>query len=230
MKTIGIIGGSTEVATAEYYKLINLGINKRLGGFNTGEIIINSMNFDKSAHYVQGELWEEGGKYLQGKALSLERAGADFFLCVSNTWHIAAPVFTKDVHIPFLHILDSTVAAVKGQDLRTVLLLGTKATMESEALLAQYSQRGIEIVVPNGNDQAQIDDIIFMELSKGSFTAQARQKYLDIVDKHVAKGVEGIILGCTEIPLLINQRDRPSIPMFDTLKLHVEAAVNMALE
>ena len=188
------------------------------------------MNFAKSAHYVQGGLWEEGGKYLQDKALSLERAGVDFFLCVSNTWHIAAPFFTKDVHVPFLHIMDSTVAAIKESGLGTVLLLGTKATMSSEALLAQYSERGVDVVVPSSSEQANIDDVIFLELSKGIFTPEAKKKYLDIVDQYVTKGVQGVIMGCTEIPLLISQGDRPSVPIFDTLKLHVDAAVDMALK
>lgn len=231
MKVIGIIGGSTEVSTAEYYKLINLGINKKLGGYHTGEIIINSMDFANSVYFVKNGLWEEGGRYLHSKALSLERAGADFFLCASNTWHIAAPIFTKEIRIPLLHILDPTVAAIKSKGLKKVVLLGTKATMSSPALFQQYASRGVETLVPDAEDQTYIDENILNELSKGVFGAEAQCRYLDIVDQMVLeRGAQGVILGCTEIPFLINQNDRPNIPMFDTLRLHVEAAVALALD
>lgn len=232
MKTVGIIGGSTDLATAEYYKLINAGVRARLGGLNTARIIINSMNFADSAHYVQNDLWEEGGQMVGEMAQSLERAGADFILCVSNTWHRTADIFMKGLSIPLLHIVDPTAQAIKAANLTKVLLLGTKATMSSSYLRDQYREKfGIDAIVPSPAQQDVVDSIIFDELAKSIFTESSRQKYLDIIDDlQRTQGVQGVILGCTEIPLLINQSDRPALPMFDTLKLHAEEAARMAVE
>ena len=231
MKTIGIIGGSTDVATVEYYRLINSGIRNRLGGFHTGEIIINSMDFAQSDHFVHNGLWDEGGAYLNQKALGLERAGADFILCVSNTWHCAATSVMTGVTIPLLHIVDPTAEAIRAAGLTKVALLGTKATMSGTFLIKEYTERfGIEILVPDGEEQDVIDRIIFKELSQSNFIEKSRNFYLAVIDSLSEKGVQGVILGCTEIPLLVHQEDRPNIPMFDTLKLHADAAVDLALE
>jgi aspartate racemase len=230
MKTIGIIGGSTDVSTVEYYKLINAGIRQRLGGFHTGEIIINSMDFAQSARLVNGGLWEEGGKYLNGKALSLERAGADFILCACNVWHKVADSFMKDVKIPLLHIMDSTGGAIQAAHLTQVGLLGSKATMSSDDILSEYKKRfNIDIIVPFDEEQDQVNHIILTELSQAQFTEKSKAIYLEIMKSLRRRGAQGIILGCTEIPLLVNQADLPELPMFDTLKLHAEAAVSMAL-
>ncbi|KAL7954170.1 Asp/Glu/hydantoin racemase [Trichoderma compactum] len=230
MKIVGIIGGSTDLATVEYYKLINAHIRAKLGGFYTGEIIINSMNFERSAYFVNNNLWEEGGEYLHGKALSLERAGADFIICVSNTWHRVSEAFMKDIKIPLYHIADPTARAILDLKLHTVALLGTKATMSSDYLPNEFSSRfGINIIVPTGEEQIYIDDVIFNELAKSQFTEESRQGYLKIVDKLVSRGAQGVILGCTEIPLLIEQKDRPDIPMFNTLELHARGAAEKAL-
>ncbi|KAM0512521.1 hypothetical protein ACHAPE_008844 [Trichoderma viride] len=230
MKTVGIIGGSTDLATAEYYKLINAHIRSKLGGFNTGEIIINSMNFERSAHFVTNDLWEEGGEYLHGKALSLERAGADFIICVSNTWHKVSEAFMKDIKIPLYHIVDPTAQSILDQNLQTVALLGTKATMSSTYLPNEFSTRfGINVIVPTGEEQKYVDDVIFNELAKSQFTEASRQGYLKVVDSLVSRGAQGVILGCTEIPLLIEQQDRPSVPMFNTLELHARGAAEKAL-
>ncbi|TFB00389.1 Uncharacterized protein CCMA1212_007589 [Trichoderma ghanense] len=230
MKTVGIIGGSTDLATVEYYKLINAHIRAKLGGFHTGEIIINSMNFERSAHFVTNGLWDEGGEYLHGKALSLERAGADFIICVSNTWHRVAKAFMKDVNIPLYHIVDPTAEAILDLELQTVALLGTKATMSSDYLPNEFGSRfGINIVVPTEEEQKYVDDVIFNELAKSQFTDESRQGYLDIVDKLVSRGAQGVILGCTEIPLLIGQKDRPNVPMFNTLELHARSAAEKAM-
>lgn len=230
MKTVGIIGGSTDLATAEYYKLINAGVREQLGGLHTGEIIINSMDLARSAHYVHNELWDEGGAYLHTKAQSLERAGADFLLVVSNTWHRAAPIFMRDVKIPLLHIADPTAEAIHAQGLKKVILLGTRATMGTPYLIEQFRDRGVEVVVPTGEEQQYIDDVIFKEISFWKFTEEAKEGYLKIIDRLVAEeGAQGVILGCTEIPLLIKQEHRPEVPMFDTLTLHARAAALRAV-
>ncbi|TQV99377.1 hypothetical protein V2A60_004855 [Cordyceps javanica] len=231
MKTVGIIGGSTDLATAEYYKLINATVREQLGGLHTGEIIINSMDLAKSAHYVHNALWEEGGAYLAGKARSLERAGADFILVVSNTWHRAAPIFMEGVAIPLLHIADPTAAAIKAQALGRVVLLGTRATMGTPYLIEEFRARGVEVVVPTEEEQIFIDDVIFQEISFWQFKEESKQRYLEIIDRLVKdEGAQGVILGCTEIPLLVKQEDRPAVPMFDTLTLHAKAAALRAVE
>ncbi|KAJ6785992.1 hypothetical protein PWT90_08898 [Aphanocladium album] len=230
MKTVGIIGGSTDLATAEYYKLINATVREQLGGFHTGEIIINSMDLAKSVHYVHNELWDEGGAYLAGKAQSLERAGADFIIVVSNTWHRAADMFMKGIKIPLLHIADPTAAAIKAQGLTRVILLGTKATMGTPYLIDEFKARGVEVVVPTAEEQQFIDDVIFQELSFWQFKEESKNKYLEIIDRLVREeGAQGAILGCTEIPLLVKQEERPTIPFFDTLTLHAKAAALQAV-
>lgn len=231
MKTIGIIGGSTDVATAEYYKLINSGIRARLGDMHTGEIIINSMDLHHSVRFLQHRLFDEAAAYLHHKAAGLERAGADFILCVSNTWHLSAPRFMQGVSIPFLHIVDPTARAIRADGWSKVGLLGTKTTMAGTFLSDRYKEDfGIDIVVPTEEDQDFIDRIIFEELSFANFTDDSRDRYLAIIDSLSARGCQGVILGCTEIPLLVKQADRPHIPMYDTMTLHVEAAVALALE
>jgi len=230
MKTVGIIGGSTDIATVEYYNLINKHVREELGGLHTGEIIINSMDLARSAHFVKNELWDEGTEYLHSKAHSLVRAGADFIICVSNTWHRVSDEFMAGIEVPLLHIAEPTARAIKEQGLERVALLGTKATMSSPYLPDLFfHQYGLTIVVPKEQDQSLIDDVIFQELSFAQFTDSSRQAYLKIVDELVYSGAQGIILGCTEIGLLISQTDRPAIPMFDTLRLHAKAAAMKAV-
>jgi aspartate racemase len=229
MKTVGIIGGSTDVATVEYYKAINAQVREMLGGLHTGEIIINSMDVAKSAHYVHNNLWEEGGEYLRGKAQSLERAGADFIIVVSNTWHRASHIFMRDVSIPLLHIADPTAQAIKDKGLDMVALLGTKSTMGTPYLPEEFKARGVDVIVPAEEEQMFIDRVIFEELSYWNFTIESRTEYLRIIDRLVERGAQGVILGCTEIPFLVKQEDRPDIPMFDTLTLHAKAAAVKAV-
>lgn len=231
MKTIGIIGGSTDLATTDYYKAINTRIRKELGGFHTGKIIINSMDLADSVYFVKNGLWEQGGEFLNEMAKSLERAGAHVILCVSNTWHRSADIFMKDVSIPLLHIVDPTAQAIKVIGLTKVALLGTKATMSSMFLRDRFRERfGIDTIVPTTDEQQTIDDIIFNELSHSIFTERSKQLHLEIVDRLHIDGAQGVILGCTELPLLINQSDRANFPMFDTTQLHAEAAAMMALQ
>ena len=231
MKTIGIIGGSTDVATEVYYHVINETVGKILGGYHTGKIIINSMDLATSVYFVKGERWEEGGDHLRGMAQSLERAGADFILCVSNTWHRCAEAFMLGITIPLLHICDPTAMAIKAKGLKRLALLGTKATMSGPYLRDVFvHSHGFEILVPTEKQQDFIDEVIFKELSKPIFLEKSRLGYLEVVDDLKARGAEGIILGCTEIPLLIKQTHRPDLPFFDTLVLHAEAAARLATE
>ena len=231
MRTIGIIGGCSAVATVEYYKLINAGIQKRLGGVASGEIIISSMNFGEVFRLVSNDQWEEGAAYVNGKAKSLERAGADFIICVSNTWHKVADEFMKDVRLPLLHIVDPTGEKINKAGIKKVGLLGTKATMSGTFLMNRCTEKyGVEVIVPTSEEQGYIDTVIFTELSQFSFKPESKAGYLKIVDSLAEQGAQGMILGCTEIGLLISQADRPNLPIFDSMVLHAEAAVERMLE
>ncbi len=231
MKRIGILGGSSDQATADYYRRLNRAANERLGGWNTAELVISSMNFAFSAACVRNERWDDVAAYLFERAAALERAGADLLICASNTLHRVADSFTKAVSIPFLHIVDPTAEAIRDARLQRVGLLGTKAAMSTDFLKNRYTGRfGIEILTPEPEAQDVVDRIIFDELCGGKFTGPSKAAYLEIIDRLQARGAQGVILGCTEIPLLIGQADRPSLPMFDTTGLHVEAAIKIALD
>jgi aspartate racemase len=231
VRTIGILGGMSNQATAEYYRMINDAVNARLGGWNTAEVIISSVNFANIERFARNDLWDEAGRYLAAKAIGLERAGAEMLLCASNTMHRVADAFMQDLTIPFLHIADPTGEAINRAGLQRVALIGTKSTMVSDTLKRRFAQEfGVEIMVPNEADQAMIDRVIFDELVKRRLHPDSKAAYLDAVDRLNADGAEGVILGCTEIFLLIAQADRPDLPFFDTTVLHVERAVAWSLE
>lgn len=230
MKRIGILGGSSDQSTAEYYRLLNRTVNERLGGFNTAEVLVNSMNFAVAERCVRQGLWDEVGAYLADRAIALERAGAEMLICVSNTLHRVAPVFTAGLSIPFLHIGDATGEALRAARIGRVALLGTKPVMAGDHMRRYYAERfGVETVAPSEEEQDEVDRIIFDELCRGVFDAGSKARYLAVIDGLRRDGAEGVILGCTEIPLIVGQADRPDFPMFDTTALHVAAAVDMAL-
>lgn len=231
MKTIGILGGASNVATAEYYGLINEEVRKRLGGNNTGEMVIANMNWAEVVRIVEGDLWEEGSLYLHDKAKRLESARSDFIICVANTMHRMASDFMKDIKIPLLHIADPTAVAIRRQGFSKLLLLGTKPTMSATFMRDRYRDLfQIEMIVPNEEDQNFINKVIFEELSRRNFRPESKERYLQIVEAYAQEGAQGLILACTEIQLLISQEDMPQLPFFDVLRLHVEAAVEVALD
>lgn len=231
LRVIGVLGGSSDQATADYYRRLNDAVRDRLGGWNTAELIINSLNFALAERWVRNGQWDEAAASLGARARALEAAGAEILICVSNTLHRVADAITSGLRIPFVHIVDPTAAAIRAAGLRRVALLGTKPVMATDYLKRRYAdQFGIEILVPDSSQQDEVDRIIFDELCRGRFLPESKAFYLEIVDQLRARGAEGIILGCTEIPLLIRQDDRPDIPMFDTAKLHVNAVVQLALQ
>jgi aspartate racemase len=231
MKRIGILGGSSDQSTADYYRRLNQAVNDRLGGFNTAELLVSSMNFALAEGWVRRGEWDAAAAYLTGRARALEAAGAELLLCVSNTLHRVADRFTDGLGIPFLHIVDPTAAAIRAAGLSRVGLLGTKPVMSTDYLKRRYRERfGVTILVPEPAEQDVLDQIIFDELCRGRFLPDSKARYLANVDALAAAGAEAVILGCTEIPLLIDQADRPRIRMFDTAELHVAAAVQRALE
>lgn len=231
MKTIGILGGSSDVATVEYYKIVNATVKARLGGRNTGEIVMVSMNFGEVDRIVNGDLWDEGTAYFREKAERIESARADFIICVSNTLHRIAEDALTRVKIPLLHIADPTAAAINAAGFTKIALLGTKPTMAASFMRDKYlNDWGIETLVPSEEDQDFINVVIFDELTQYQFKDESRKRYLSIVNGLRQQGAQGVILGCTEIGLLIRQSDCPDLPFFEPLRLHAEAAVTVALD
>jgi aspartate racemase len=228
--TIGILGGSSNEATAEYYRLLNHRLNAVYGDWDNGEIVIVSVNFGNIEYFVRRDDWDSVSAYLAEKIDRLERAGADLVICVSNTLHrVVAPLMAAR-STAFLHIADPTGAAVRAAGLSKVGLLGTAPTMCSQQLRDRFSQNfGFEAFAPDPADIEIVDRIIFDELVRRDLRGESKQEYLRVVERLRARGAQGVILGCTEIFLLIDQDDLPGFPVFDTTKLHVEAAVDCVL-
>ncbi|WP_448189251.1 aspartate/glutamate racemase family protein [Azospirillum sp. sgz301742] len=229
-KTIGVLGGMSNQATAEYYRLLNEGLNRHLGGWDNGEIVIVSVNFGNIEHFVRQDAWDEARLYLAGKVDALERAGADVIVCVSNTLHRVIEPIMAERSTPFIHIADPTGAAIRRAGLTRIGLLGTMPTMRSDEMRRRFKERfGVEIIAPSDPDKEIVDRIIFDELVRRDLRADSKAEYLRIIDALKDSGAQGVILGCTEIFLLVNQADRPDVPMFNTTDLHAAAAVDFAL-
>ena len=228
-RTVGILGGMSSQSTIEYYRLIDEGINDTLGGHSAGELLIRSVDFAKIEQYIDAEQWDEAATYLSDAAQSLEMGGADVVIMATNTMHKVAPQISETLSVPFLHIVDVAADAIRAAGIDTVGVLGTRATMEGEFYRGRFEDHGIDVVVPNRAEREDVDRIIFEELTKGEVRDESRETYLDVIDSLTAAGAEGIVLGCTEIELLVEQDDRPAVPMFDTTALHVERAVEYSL-
>jgi len=231
MKTIGILGGMSNQATAEYYRMINETVNKRLGGWDIAETLIQGVNFGNIEYFVRNNKWSEAKEYLEEKAIGAQNGGADLLICVSNTMHRVLNDISTIINIPFIHIVDPTGEAIVKAGFSTVGLIGTKPVMESNYLSDRFKKLfNINIIIPKENEQLLIDKIIFNELVKGNYRNSSKQKYIEICQKLKDNGAQGIILGCTEIFLLLKQDDIPEVPLFNTTELHVNAAVKMALD
>lgn len=230
-KTIGILGGSSNVATGEYYRIINDMANQRLGGWDIAEMLISSMNFGNIEYFLRRGDWDGLAADMETHVDRLIAGGADVIICVSNTLHRALAPIMAARDVPQIHIADPTGAAIRAQGLDCVALLGTKPTMSLPYLRDYYSREfGLRIVVPDAAEQDEVDRIIFDELVKFDLCDASRDTYLAITDRLVRdQGAQGVILGCTEIPLLMRPQDRPGLPMFDTTRLHCAAAVDFAL-
>lgn len=228
MKTIGLIGGMSWASSLEYYRIINEDVKKRLGGLHSAQSLMFSFDFaDIETLQTQGQ-WDEATSRLVAAAQSLERGGADLVVICTNTMHKMAADVQAAISIPLLHIADPTAGAIKARGLTTVGLLGTRYTMEQEFYRGRLGNLGLEVVIPEEGERQSIHDIIYNELVLGIVRPESRVRYLDIIDHLSERGAEGIILGCTEIGLLVNQHDT-DLPLFDTTLLHAHAAVSMAL-
>ena len=229
-RTIGVLGGMSDKATGEYYRLLNRKINERLGGWDNGEIVIVSVNFGNIEWFVRNNRWEEANAYLADKVDRLERAGVDLVICVSNTMHRVVEPIMADREMPFIHIADPTGEAIRKAKIGCVGLIGTMPAMNSAELAKRYRERfGIEVALPAQADKDVIDKIIFNELVRGELREESKREYLRIIGELRRLGAEGVILGCTEIFLLISQDDLSDFLVFDTTELHVQAAVEAAM-
>jgi aspartate racemase len=229
MKTIGLIGGMSWESSAEYYRLINTFVKERLGGFHSAKCVMISVDFAEIEALQREDRWTESARLLSAAAQGLERAGADLILLCTNTMHKVADDIQAGVHIPLLHIADATAEQIKAQDLKTVGLLGTRFTMEEDFYVGRLTQRyGLCVLVPEVAEREMIHRVIYDELCLGDITASSKAQYRAVIDRLVHRGAQGIILGCTEIGLLI-QADDCRVPVFDTTRLHARAAVEWAL-
>ncbi len=228
MKKIGLIGGLTYVSTLEYYRFINELVNKKAGGSEAAEIILYSVNFGRIKKLTEVGDWVSISKIICAAAKAVEKAGADCIMIGANTMHKIADDVQRSVSIPVIHIADAVAEVIKNGNLKTVALLGTKYTMQLDFYKDRLAAKGIQVIIPGEEDVEYINTTIYSEFSRNIFTNEAKEKYLVIIDKLQNSGAEGVILGCTEIPLLISQSDC-QVTLFDTAKIHSQAAVDYAL-
>ena len=228
MKSIGLIGGMSWESTTLYYQIINREIGKRLGGLRSAQLHLSSLDFEQVVAGQKAGAWDELAAMLAGAARSLEKAGADCLLIGTNTMHRVADEVQAAVSIPLLHIADVTAAAIRNAGCRRVALLGTRYTMEQPFYVEHLARHGIECVIPDEVDRAEVHRTIFEELCKGDFNAASRKRLQASIRRQIARGAEGVILGCTELPLTLSKTD-VDIPLFDTTELHALAAVDFAL-
>lgn len=230
MKTIGMMGGMSWESSIEYYRIINESVHKYLGGYHSAKSVMVSVDFAEIESNMQPGLWENAGKKMVEAARAIEAAGADFLIICTNTMHNQADLVASSIQIPLIHIADAAGEKIKTLNLKKIGLLGTRFTMEQDF----YRQRlvdcfGLDVLTPEENDRQIIHEVIFNELVMGIIRDDSKQEYLRIINQLVEAGAQGIILGCTEIGMLVKQADC-TIPLFDTTILHAEAAINYALQ
>ncbi len=229
MKTIGLIGGMSWESTSEYYRIINEEIKERLGGLHSAKCMINSVDFEEIERFQSNGDWDGAGEILGNAANSLQKGGADFIIICTNTMHKVVEKIKENIHIPVLHIADATAKEIKRKDIQKVGLLGTKYTMEQDFYKLRIEENHIKVMVPSKKDRDKVNEVIYTELCLGKITSSSREYYKRVIEELVQEGAQGIILGCTEIGLLIKQED-VSIPIFDTTHIHAVEAVNFSLQ
>lgn len=228
MKTLGLIGGTSWVSTIDYYRLINQMTNERLGGLNSAKLFLSSINFQDFKSLIDANEWERVSKMFIDVSRKLEKSGADAIVICANTPHHIADNVQKEIVIPILHIAEATAQNISKTKINKVLLLGTKFTMEQDFFKKKLSLRGIDTVVPDLDDREFIHENIFHELGKGVFRQETKTRYIDLINGSQKKGVQGVVFGCTEIPMLIKPEDC-LLPTFDTTLIHARYAVDFSL-
>jgi len=229
MKTIGLVGGMGWESSAEYYRLINIQVRKLLGELNSAKILMYSINHHEINALESLDRWPELLEIMIESSLRLEKGGADFILICCNLMHKIADQIQDAINIPLIHIADATSEAINVAGLSTVGLLGARAVMEGAFFKDKLVAAGLDVIIPDERAKKFINDIIFNELAFGKIVEESRERTLDIIKILKTKGAQGVILGCTELPMLIGPEDSV-LPLFDTLRLHVEKAVSLALE
>ena len=223
LKTIGLIGGMSWESTVTYYKIINETIKEKLGGLHSAKCILYSVDFQEIEECQANGNWEKSGEILGEAANNLEKAGADFIVICTNTMHKVVNQIKEKISIPILHIAEMTAEKILEKGLKNIALLGTKYTMEQDFYKSKLIEKGINVIIPDKNDIEIINKVIYDELCLGIINSNSKKKFLEIVHKLRSKGAEGIILGCTEIGLLIKNEDT-DVPLFDTAIIHAEQA------
>jgi len=230
MKTIGLIGGMSWESSAEYYRIMNENVKEKLGGLHSVKCILYSVDFDEIAALQHKGEWIELTKLMVGFARRLEDAGADFIVIATNTMHKMAEEVQGNIHIPLLHIADATGEKIIEKGVHRPGLLGTKFTMEEDFYKGRLREKyELEVIVPTDTDRNAVDEIIYNELCVGIITQASKENFQEVINGLVSNGADGVILGCTEIPLLISQED-VDVPLFDTTTIHSRAAVELALK
>lgn len=228
MKTIGLIGGMSWESTVTYYQLINEAVKQALGGLHSAKILLYSVDFAEIEEYQAKGFWEESAEVLARAAENLEKAGADFLLICTNTMHKVAPQVQNRVSIPLIHIAEATAEALKAAGITTVGLLGTKYTMTQDFYKQKLIDAGIRVVIPDEAGVELVNRVIYGELCLGIVRDESRQQFVSVIENLKTSGAQGVILGCTEIGLLISQADT-ALPVFDTTRIHAESAAQFAL-
>jgi aspartate racemase len=230
MKTIGHLGGMSWESTQDYYRLVNEEVRSHLGGLHSAKVVMLSVDFHEVEALMRAEEWDRVGDFLVERAKRVEAAGADFLLLCTNTMHKLADRIESSLSIPLLHIADAVAQSVKERGMRKIALLGTRFTMEQDFYSGRLKEKfGLEVIIPEAADRDLVDRVIFDELCRGIVRQESREAYMVIIDKLHAEGAEGLIEGCTEIPMLIDQ-EHSTLPIFDTTAIHAEAAVRWSLE
>ncbi|MBT8329465.1 MAG: aspartate/glutamate racemase family protein [Desulfofustis sp.] len=230
MKTVGLIGGMSWESTATYYRLINQGIRSRCGGLHSAKMLLYSVDFAEIEELQSSGRWHEAGQLLAEAAVRLEKGGADLMLICTNTMHKVADQVVAAVTLPLIHIAEATGEKIVRDGIKAVGLLGTRFTMEEKFYRSVLEDRfGLRVVVPPAEDRRLVDEVIFDELCRGVIADESRKEYLRIVESLAAQGCGAVILGCTEIALLIGARDT-DLKLYDTTEIHAQQAVTMMLE
>jgi aspartate racemase len=228
MKTLGLIGGMSWESTLPYYRIVNERVRERLGGLHSAKLVLHSVDFAQIEALQRADDWDAAGAILADAARGLRAAGAEALVLCTNTMHLVVPAIEAAVDIPLLHIADATAARIRAAGLDTVALLGTRFTMERDFYRARIEAAGIAVLTPEVVDRETLHRVIYDELCLGRIREESRAAYRAIIAGLVARGAQGAILGCTEIGLLIGEGDAP-VPLFDTARIHAEAAADWAL-
>ena len=228
MKILGLIGGISWISTVDYYRFINKGINEKLGGLNFAECLIHSFNYADIKKNNDANDWDKTLEMITAASLNLQNSGAEAIVLCANTMHLIADKLEQSIQLPVIHIASATADEITEAGITKVGLLGTKFTMERDFFTNKLTEQGIEAIIPDDDERDFLHYTIFEELGRGIINTETKTYYINVINKLIARGAQGIILGCTEIPLLINNND-VDIPLFDTTSIHAQAAIKFAL-